>query len=195
MLLFKLTRNLLPENVSSLTPQLVSQKTTYMLRNTDHLVLMKARTTLYQNSFLPSTIQTWNSLPEEVREIATLNEFKRYFNKHDPKTPQHYYAGKRFGQIIHARLRMECSKLNEHLFHMHIIESPKCDCGHPSEDTDHFLWECPLHDNFRHILYQMDPKYIGDSWTLLFGDRNANSQENSRLFKIVSKYLDKCKRF
>ena len=31
--------------------------------------------------------------------------------------PIYYYIGTRLGQILHARLRMQCSSLNHHLFH------------------------------------------------------------------------------
>jgi hypothetical protein len=44
----------------------------------------------------------------------------------------------KLGQILHARLRMNCSALNAHLFIRNHIESPNCICG-ITETVSHFL--------------------------------------------------------
>jgi hypothetical protein len=49
----------------------------------------------------------------------------------------HYYVGCKLGQILHARLRMNCSALNAHLFIRNLVESPNCICG-ITETVSHF---------------------------------------------------------
>ena len=38
-------------------------------------------------------------------------------------------VGSRIGQIIQARLRMECSSLNAHLYSKNIVPTPSYECG------------------------------------------------------------------
>ena len=52
--------------------------------------------------------------------------------------PVFYYSGPRNLQIMHTRLRTQCSALNSHLFNKNIVNSPLCLCR--SEETSkHFL--------------------------------------------------------
>ena len=62
--------------------------------------------------------------------------------------PNYYYIGTRLEQILHARLRMQCSFLNHHLFRKDIVNSPFCQCG-ATETTAHFLLHCPRHNATR----------------------------------------------
>jgi hypothetical protein len=47
---------------------------------------------------------------------------------HD-NVPKYYHYGPRLTQILHARLRMRSSSLNEHLYIKNVIDSPNCFCG------------------------------------------------------------------
>ena len=59
-----------------------------------------------------------------------------------------YYSGPRNLQIMHTRLRTQCSALNSHLFNKTIVNSPLCLCR--SEETSkHFLLHCPRYENQR----------------------------------------------
>jgi len=55
--------------------------------------------------------------------------------------PFYYYTGSRLGQILHSRLRMQCSSLNQHLYRKNIVDSPNCICG-LTESTTHYLFHC-----------------------------------------------------
>jgi hypothetical protein len=61
---------------------------------------------------LPSTVKAWNDLSLPTRNLESLNSFKSLFNTKNTKVPAHYYVGCRLGQIVHARLHMNCSALN-----------------------------------------------------------------------------------
>ena len=59
-----------------------------------------------------------------------------------------YYSGPRNLQIMHTRLRAQCSALNSHLFNKNKVNSPLCLCR--SEVTSkHFLLHCPRYENQR----------------------------------------------
>ena len=112
---------------------------------------LRARTNLYFNSFFPSTIRTWNELPDEIKGASNISAFKYQLNKHKKPPPMYFHAGTRKGQILHTRIRMECSSLNSHLYSKNIINSPSCSCG-GFESAYHFFFICPIYRHTR-IIY------------------------------------------
>jgi hypothetical protein len=83
--------------------------------------------------------------------LESLNSFKSLINTKNTKVPAHYYVGRRLGQILHARLRMNCSALNAHLFIRNLVESPNCMCG-ITETVSQFLLDCPRHKTTTFLL-------------------------------------------
>jgi hypothetical protein len=76
---------------------------------------------------------SWNDLPLHTRNLESLNSFKSLINTQNTKVPAHYYVGCRLGQILHARLRMNCSALNAHLFIRNLVESQNYACATASD--------------------------------------------------------------
>jgi hypothetical protein len=64
---------------------------------------------------LASNIKAWNDLTLTTRNLESLNSFKSLINNQSTKVPAHYYVGCRLGQILLARLRMNCSAYVEYL--------------------------------------------------------------------------------
>jgi len=143
---------LAPRYLSSLIPNQVGNITSYNLRNSSNLRNISCRSQLLSKSFLPSTINSWNSLTDDVRWAPSLNSFKRLLSRGRKDVPLFYYEGDRQTCVYHARLRTHCSNLNEHLFTKNIVESPLCTCG-DIEDTYHFFLSCPLYMRSRFELY------------------------------------------
>ena len=108
-LFYKMTNALSPLYLSSLVPLTVSNASRYNLRNSSDLQTVEARTSLFYNSFLPSTVRAWNSLPSTAKQSDSTNSFKYFLNKDKDSTPKFYYAGSRKAQIFHTRLRTNCS--------------------------------------------------------------------------------------
>ena len=73
--------NLCPEYLSSLVPQTVSSISRYNLRNANDLQTIKTESTLYYNSFLPSTVRAWNNLPNEAKHLQSTDAFKYYLKR------------------------------------------------------------------------------------------------------------------
>jgi hypothetical protein len=109
--------------------------------------LLRTRTSLCASYFLLSTLKLWNYLPPEIKDWPSLSILKYRLTSrvdHD-KIPKCYYYGPRLTQILHARLRMRSSSLNEHLYKKNIIDNPNYFCGE-IEPTHHYLF------NVRNIL-------------------------------------------
>ena len=62
-LFYKMYTNQTPPYLSTLVPPSVNTFSEYSLRNSNDTQTVHARTTLYYNSFLPSTVREWNNLP------------------------------------------------------------------------------------------------------------------------------------
>ena len=94
-----MTHNLAPLYLSSLVPQSVSNISRYNLRNSNNLQTIDARTTLYYNSFLLSTVRAWNNVNDEVKQSDSLNTFKGFLTKDKLLVPKHFYVGHRKVQV------------------------------------------------------------------------------------------------
>ena len=113
-----------PEYLISLVPPTVGSLTPYPLRNATDIQTIHSASQSYYNSFLPSVIRDWNDLSEKVRNSATICTFKCKLNLNIKSPPKYYFRGIRIGQIYHARLRTNCSSLNQHLFSKKYCQQP-----------------------------------------------------------------------
>ena len=72
-LFYKMNSNLCPTYLSLLVPQTINSTSRNNLRNANDLQTIKARTNLYYNSFLPSTVRAWYNLPLEAKQLQSVN--------------------------------------------------------------------------------------------------------------------------
>lgn len=194
-LFFKMQNDLSPDYLSTLVPPTVGSTSAYPLRNSTNLHTVRAKSQLYYNSFLPSVIRDWNELPEEIRSSPSLSVFKHKLNRDLKMPPKFYFTGKRLGQIYHARLRTNCSSLNQHLFSKNLIDNPLCICG-SVEDTHHYLLTCNCFSNLRQeLLNQVSTICRPTLNVLLFGNDGLSMEQNKTIFLAVQNYLLKTKRF
>ncbi|MES9993744.1 MAG: reverse transcriptase domain-containing protein, partial [Candidatus Thiodiazotropha sp.] len=194
-LFYKMTHNLTPLYLSSLVPPSVSNISRYHLRNSNDLQTIDARTTLYFNSFLPSTIRAWNKVPDEAKQSESSNAFKGFLNKDTITVPKHFYVGNRKAQILHTRLRTNCSSLNLDLFLKNIVESPMCQCG-SIENAQHYFFHCRYYQAQRTELLNSVSQYQTPSLRLLlYGDVSLSLQTNTVIFSKVHKFILDSKRF
>ena len=187
--------NLTPFYLSSLVPQNVGSVSRYNLRNADNLYTINTRTNQYFLSFLPSVVRDWNDLPVEAKQIETVNSFKNFLNRNRSYVPRHYYTGKRKQQVLHTRLRTNCSALNYDLYLKDITDSPLCRCG-SIENTYHFFLQCPHYLPQRIELTNAVSQYYTISLDLLLcGNASLSHETNSIIFQKVQKYITDTKRF
>jgi hypothetical protein len=107
-----------------------------------------------RESFIPSSVSLWNNLDIHIRNSPNILCLKSRIKENTSKPPKYYSEGSRKLNILHARLRHECSSLNADLFRINITNDPKCECGAPFEDSIHYLMECPLNQNERDCLFR-----------------------------------------
>ena len=177
-------QSLIPGTVGSVRP---------ISRNATNFINIKARTETLKTSFIPSAIRIWNNTgPEERLTSSVIQAMKIERNKL-------FYFGKRAENVIHAQLRLSCSKLNSHLFALHVVDSPACICGHDNEDSEHFLLYCALYDNIRPLLIHTLHDLIEDQHlnivTLLNGNNYYDYTTNCKIFQAVHSFLSRSNRF
>ena len=191
---YKMIKGMTPNYLSSLVPPTIMTITNYPLRNADELKNIRTRTELYKKSFLPSAVRDWNALDINIRKLNSFNQFKKAICP--LKKLQHKYFvefGSRSNQIIHCRLRLDCSDLNAHRFTRHISNNSYCSCGHPFEDTVHFLFCCPLYNHIRPTMFYY---YRGfDIKAVLFGNNDYPPELNLNIVQSVHNFIILSKRF
>ena len=90
-----MVNGLSPNYLNILVPQTIGNLTTYNLRRSNNLRTIACRTSLYNNSFLPSIINDWNSLRDEIKNAESLKFFKNHLNVDKPTPRPLYFFGER----------------------------------------------------------------------------------------------------
>ena len=196
---FKIKHSLTPEYLCNIFPETVGLMTPYNLRNNNDLTTINARTQIFKNSFIPSSISLWNRLPDDIRNVETIEHFKSRLKRHIFKpfsVPSYYLTGNRRLSLLHARLRNRCSNLNHDLFLNHLRLDSKCDsCGHEKEDVEHYFMQCPFFRNERILLFRASRLFHPISVdAVLFGKDTLTEHENTLLFKHIQTYIKDTKR-
>ena len=180
----------------------MSEVSHYNLRNRHNITIPLNRLSIYQRSYFPSTIQLWNSMNLNIRQIQSFGDFKKaiqnvYFKNEKP--PLYFYSGQRLLSVLHARLRNSCSSLRSDLFHANLIDNPSCMCGYSNETVEHYLLYCNRFTVQRTAMFnQINELNINIPITanvLLHGDDTLSKDENLIIFSEVHKFIKESKRF
>ena len=194
--MYKVKHDLTPSYLVDSLPDTIEQ--TYNLRHKEDIPGVKARTSAFQNSFFPKSIREWNSLEHQIRNAPSIGSFKTQIKDVKHKPPDWFKSGKRKDAINHARLRMMCSSLNDHLYsQLHVIDNPKCPCGNPRESAKHYLLECPLYtiERDQMLLELRDLGFHPSLQNLLAGSNDYSVDVNLQAVTIIHNYLRSTGRF
>lgn len=198
-LLYKMHTNQTPDYLSSLLTSTVQEQVPYLLRNINDYRIPFFRLSTTNSSFLPSTLRSWNTLDNSVRSSASLNIFKKSLKTDVLNAPSYFGVGDRKLNIIHTKLRHNCSSLNYDLFRMNLVETPCCSCGHSCENVYHFFFKCRHYNFSRAILFQqlhvLNDDATFDLNLLLYGNGDLSADVNSKLFLYVQNYINSSNRF
>ena len=189
----KMTFGHTPIHIQKLILPKICESYRHNTRNSENLSQIRCRSNLYERSFLPSTTILWNNLPNEIKTNPSISNLKRFLNKDKHVVPQYYNQGTRNEQILHARLRMGCSTLKQHLYGKNFAENPYCCCGE-IESTEHFLLKCPQYTHLRNAYIQNLPLDVTLN-LLLYGNKDLSLDINKEIFKAVQCFIVKSKRF
>ena len=144
----------------------------------------------YFNSFLPSTIREWNTLPLDVRNCDSIISFKHKLNSDINVVPKYVYTGNRKAQVLHVRICTKCHTIYNNLYQKGINESPLCLCGHV-ENVGHFLMKCHNYQAQRVELVRAVSQHTSVTLqTLLFGNDVLPINKNIEIFEAVQTYID-----
>ena len=70
------------------------------------------KTSISQKSCIPSSIRLWNSLEDDLKNLATLQTFKNITSRfNNTCVPSQFTIGNRHISILHARLRIIAAAL------------------------------------------------------------------------------------
>jgi len=154
----------------------------------------------FQNCFLAKTVNDWNNLDNDTKNIISIESFTNHLNKHHSNVPTWFLTGDRSLGILHARLRMLCSPLNDHLYSfIHVADSPDCACGDIRENNRHFLLDWPLYIIERNEMLN-NLQILGFEpllKNLLYGNEiySENTVTNKTAFNIIQQFIKETKRF
>ena len=117
-------------------------------------------------------VNLWKSLEPNFKSVHTTSKFKQNVRANLFKVSNYYryMLGSRKCNIIHTRLRHQCSSLGADLFRVNIVNDLSCPYECPLEDAIHYLLECPLYTNARMQLFMNITPYTVISITLLVGN-------------------------
>ena len=78
---YKMTKKLTPHYISCLVPQAFANIHDYNTRNASALPVVRTRTSLYYNSFIPSSVRLWNLQPDNIRLSPSIHSSLEVFSK------------------------------------------------------------------------------------------------------------------
>ena len=76
---YKMVNGLVPPYLSAIVPCNFENIHDYNTRQAVSIHPVRTRTTLYNNSFLPSTVRIWNSEPTSIRDSKSPSSLKSYY--------------------------------------------------------------------------------------------------------------------
>lgn len=140
----------------------------------------------YKNSFIPHTIDKWNSLDNEIKNIPSFTGFKRKLNEDIHPCLAFFSTGQRRLNKIHCQLRNKASDLKHHLVLSHLSDGSSCACGDQVEDNFHYFYVCTLYIRQRYELFQKLRKFQNINLDIMLnGNPDLNNEDNAEIFSYV----------
>jgi hypothetical protein len=213
-MMFKIQNGLAPPYLTEMCPPLTRDRTIYNLRSGGNITTPQSKTATYQNSFYPQSIDDWNKLNLDIRNVKTIETFKDHQKKNCGfKTNNLYHQYPSKAVTNHTRLRLGLSGLSSHRCDYNHINNPKCPlCPSRREDPEHFFLTCPAHEAHRdefmrnvcQILHSIED-FIVDFRSqrfrkqfidiILKGTNLLNETDNMKIFEITQNYIRNSQRF
>ena len=106
------------------------------------------------------------------------------------------FLEKKHLSVLHARIRNNCSNLNNNLFNKHFRDNPFCNWCNETEGGERYFFHCNTYKNERHQFFEIardfQPLTIN---ILLYGNEALDNQLNIELFSAVQEYMKNTKGF
>ena len=159
------------------------------------------------SSFFPDAITAWNNVITHFDNIPSINILKDHIlSLIRPKKKNIFGIHDPLGLRYLLQLRVGLSFLKHHKKSHNFIDTPSdiCLCNHGIEDTNHFLFLCPLFAPHRatlassviQILQKYSLNHLGNqSHLYLYGHPTINLAENRKIILSTIKYIKESRRF
>jgi hypothetical protein len=212
--MFKIQKGLAPPYLTELCPPLTRERTGYNLRSSENITIPQAKTTTFQKSFFPQSIDDWNKLDTGTRNVKTIETFKEHYKKNCGYSVNHLYHQYPAKAVVnHTRMRLGLSGLTSHRHDYKHINDSKCPfCPSRCEDPIHYFLTCPAHAAHReefmtnvcqilHSIENFEVEFRSLRFRKLFidiilkGTTLLNDAENRKIFEITQKYIKDSQRF
>jgi hypothetical protein len=211
--MFKIQHNLTPQYLKGICPQLTRERTAYDLRTGMNITTPLPKTVTYQKSFLPNSINDWNNLSMDIRNLPSISSFKDHQKKTSGlKTNSLYHHDSSKAAINHTRIRLGLSALSSQRFDYNHINDPRClTCGARNEDPTHYFMLCPTYNGPRPTFItgicdilrgnNIDIDFRRRHFRNLFleiiikGSDHLNPNVIAEIFKITQEFIKESKRF
>ena len=176
----------------------------YNLRNKHRFQISRRRTEVSNNSFYPSTLRIWYSLPQNIKDSITVAQFRWKLNIDRPRASRYYKLCTGKTGVLLTRLRLGLSALNSHRFKYNFIISPICDlCNLEAESSHHFFHTCPSYLNARQqfydrLLHELDIDAVNlnkSNLTNILLHGLIDSHLQPTLLQIIFEYINNTGRF
>lgn len=191
----KIVNKHVPNYLQQALPPLVSENNTYSRRRPFEREILAWDICRFRDSFFLNTSSIWNNLPHYIQSSESIGQLKRFLSKDDPVTPPYYYTGNRTEQLIHCKLRLKMSDLNQDKVNRHISNDPLCACSPTPETAKHYLLHCPLHERTRTQTISTLPPAHQNINTLLNGNSRLSNDSNETVFISVQNFIKESNRF
>ena len=193
IMFYKIVYDLTPTYLKSLLPPRRRDATNYNTRQANDFTLFRTRTAKLNKSFFPSTTRLWNRLPDDLKHALTVESFKYKLSTESRKKrpPLWLSHGHRKLNIIHTRLRNQCSDLNDDLYHHKLSNTRSCDCGAPRETSSHYFLVCKKFTGERNALIEhLNNLGLDISLNLLLkGTPDESVESNRTIMSLVQNYI------
>ena len=197
IMLYKIKNGMAPDYLFDILPQENHEYIRYNLRNNMNLSVPLTRLESFKRSFIPYSINLWNSLAPRKRNMPTLELFKKSICENKNEANILYYYGMRWPALHHSRIRIGCSKLKHDLhYNLHVVNDPKCACGADDENAEHFFLHCQNYIDLRLQLYNTISVYCEVTLnTILHGNPKLDINFNKQIFDAVHHFIVSTNRF
>ena len=190
------------------TPSYLKEKLPFHDRNFPNCFReRRCRTDRFKKSFFPNSVSNWNIFIRHFPNIPSPNSLKSHlqsffrpimksiFHIHDPSGTRYLF-----------QLRLGLSPLRSHKKHHSFEDTPSdlCRCGIGTEDTNHFLFECPFFAIQRAalaakvitILTRNNLNHLGNAEDIyLYGNDSIIDIDNKNILLATITYIKDTKRF
>ena len=201
----KIVNNKTPSYLHNKLPP--PRRALYRFNNDNTFREIRFNSDRYMNSFFPNVVKLWNTVILDFEVMPSYNILKRHFlSLFRPEKKKIFNIFNPIGIRNIFYLRVGLSPLRSHKKSHGFIDTPSaiCSCNDGIDDTNHFLFLCPLFTDQREILIdnasRVLQKYnlanlLNQSHLFLYGKKLIDFADSKEIISGTIKFISDTERF